>query len=79
MKQSERQLRVLMTTSIANINICQLFVVLVLTLGCEAAHEELSLEDNLVLGAGEASGNLILGTFIKLGGGILNIAGKLGE
>ena len=67
-----------MTTSIANLNICQLFVVLVLTLGCEA-HEELSLEDNLVLGAGEASGNLILGTFIKLGGGILNIAGKLGE
>ena len=69
----------------------QLYVVLVLTLPshCQGLGEGRGSEDTgLLTGAEEVSGpgntapvssNALLGSVIKLGGGILGIAGKLGE
>ena len=69
----------------------QLYVVLVVTLPshCQGQGEGRSSEDTgLLTGAEEVSGpgnaapvssHALLGSVIKLGGGILGIAGKLGE
>ena len=64
----------------------QLYVVLVVTLPsqCQGQGEGRSSEDTgLLTGAEELTGpvssNALLGSVIKLGGGILGIAGKLGE
>ena len=64
----------------------QLYVVLVVTLPsqCQGQGEGRGSEDTgLLTGAEEVNGpgssNALLGSVIKLGGGILGIAGKLGE
>ena len=67
-------------------NLLQLYVVLVLTLRssryCQGS-EEKTPEDSLVVGSDTSqthvASNFLLGTFIKMGGGIIGLAGELGN